>query len=331
MKIDLMDLAQYLTPLRSVYLISGDEPLLTDECAEKIQQAAKKQQFDEWISWQVSPQFDWEQFHSLSDNFSLFASKRFIQLRFTQALNDAAKKALEQYCQNLPPEQTLLIIAPKLEAAQTKSNWYQTILNHGIHIPIWPITRQQLPGWLKQRLTQAGFSVDAESLNIFVEQVDGNLLAAKQEIEKLKLLFPAGHLSKESLLEALSDHARYDIFKLVDACLTGEAHLAIRMLRQLEQEGIDPILVLWALKREGFTLLSILESLSSTPLESLFQKHGIWEKRKALYRTFIKRTALPTLQKALEQFALIDQSIKGLSFQNPWLLLESSCLLLCQK
>lgn len=331
MKIDITELSQHITPLKPIYLVSGDEPLLIEETAEKIQQAAKTQQFDEWISWQVSNQFDWEQFHSLSENFSLFASKRFIQLRFTQNMNEAAKKALEQYCQALPAEQVLLILTPKLEAAQTKNSWYQTILSKGIHIAVWPVTRQQLPSWLKQRLSQAGFSIDNESLTLFVEQVDGNLLAAKQEIEKLKLLLSPGALSRETLLEALSDHARFDIFKLVDACLAGEATLTIRMLQQLQQEGIDPILILWALKRESMLLLNLLEGLPTAPIEALLQKHGIWEKKKALYRNSLKRISLPQIQKVITQFAGIDKSIKGLDFQNPWLLLESSCLLLCNK
>ncbi len=312
--------AQLKKDLAPVYLISGDETLLVEESTDAIRQQAIKNGFSERQRYHVDNQFDWNVFLAASNNLSLFGEKKIIELRIANGKpGDKGSKAICEVLGSISPDNCLVITTPKLDSGAQRSKWVKTIEKVGQWVPIWPVTPAQLPRWLGQRLNQAGLIADAQSIELLAARTEGNLLAAYQEIEKLKLISVDGYLAPELVSGAVADSSRYDIFGLIDKALLGDARAASKQLQGLKAEGTEATVILWGLAREIRTLLQVSQALQQGQNTSWAAKQaGVWDKRLPLVQQAIKRLDSKQLEILLRQANGIDKAIKGLRNVDPW-------------
>lgn len=305
--------------LLPIYLVSGDEPLLIQETCDLIRERARQVGFSERQIFHTNTAFSWTDFLTFERSFSLFNDKQLLELHVNKALGDAGSKALQAYAADSPADKILLIITEKLDAAAQKTLWFQAIAKIGAIIPIWPLEKNQFTDWLRQRLLKAGLKTDPVGLQLLAENSEGNLLAAAQEIEKLRLLYGQSELTPEQITKAISDNARFDIFALSDSALQNDSKRALRILKTLREEGVEPVLVLWSLARELRTLAMLAFSIAQgNSVEKSMQEQRIWEKRKLFFRTALQRHTTTTLQRLLSKASRIDRIIKGVETGNIW-------------
>ena len=237
--------------LLPVYVISGDEPLLAQESTDAVRLAARNQGFSGREVFHGEGKFDWGQLHNEANALSLFAEKKIIEVRISNGKpGDKGSKAICELCANPSPDNLLLVILPKLERSAQNSKWMKALESAGAHIQVWPVTGDQLPRWIKQRLLESNITANQQAVEILAERVEGNLLAAVQEIEKLKLLATNGKVDAIMMSSVVADSARYNLFEFVDKVLAGDAQSAARSMRGLHSEGTDAIPLLWAITRE---------------------------------------------------------------------------------
>jgi len=312
--------AHLAKPLLPIYLVSGDEPLQLNEATDVLRAAARAQGYSEREVLQVEAGFDWGALAAAGSNLSLFAERRLIELRMPSGKpGDAGSKALCAYAAAATPDNLLLISCGKLDKQQQKSKWFTALESAGAVIQIWPVEPSALPGWIRQRLQGRGLQPTAEAAQLLAERVEGNLLAAAQEVEKLALLYGGGGLDAEQVRSAVADSARYDVFELADTALAGDGARCARVLEGLRGEGDDPVLILWALVREVRALAQVAAGQAAgTPLETLFQQHKVWDKRKPLYQAALKRHNLRRWRALLRRAARLDRICKGAEPGNPW-------------
>jgi DNA polymerase-3 subunit delta len=214
---------------------------------------------------------------------------------------------------DLSPDNLTLITLPKLDWQTQKAAWVSSLQQAAVYIDIPNVERAQLPGWIAARLAAQGQSVDRQSLDFIADRVEGNLLAAHQEIQKLGLLHEAGKLAYEQVHDAVLNVARYDVFKLSEAMLAGDPGRLVRMLEGLKGEGEALPLVLWAVSEEIRTLLKLKAGMAQgRPLSALLKEYRIWGPRERMMDPALRRISLPTLEAALQEAAQIDKMIKGL-------------------
>lgn len=328
MKIALEQLTPQLKEsLSSLYLLSGDVPLLIQESVAAIRTKAKQSGYDEHHTYTVNAQLDWSEITNLIHAYTLFSSKRVIELQFPATITATIGKQLQQVCAELNDSTILIASFPKLDTKTQQAAWFRQIEKNAIFVPIWPIETARLPNWLKQRAQQFEIILEPASLQLLADAVDGNLLAAAQTLEKIYMTYGKGKISLAQVEEILSDQARFDVFQLVEQCMLGHADKVIRILQSLKQTDNEPILVVWALAREIRLLLTILEQQQhGKNLDQCFRDQGIWEKRKPPLRAALQRFSYTQWQSLLSQLSDIDQQIKGIAPGNCWITLEQFCL-----
>ena len=306
--------------LLPIFMISGDEPLLSQEAADLVRASARELGYKERETFYVEGKFDWNQVFNETSSMSLFADKKILELRITNGKpGDQGSKALCELCENLNQDNLLLVILPKLDKNAQRSKWVKALEAQGAHIQVWPVTADQLPKWIKQRLNQAGIDASAEAVTILAERVEGNLLAAIQEIEKLKLLAVKGKVDANAMSAVVADSARYDLFEFVDKALSGDAQSAARALRGLQNEGTDPLTLLWALTRELRTLVKASQKVNQGEHSDwALKKSGVWDKRIPLFRSAPRRLSPAHLRMLLYQAGAIDRGVKGLRTAEIW-------------
>lgn len=307
-------------PLAPVYLICGDELLLVQEAADTLRATALKKGYSERELFHAESGFNWDQILSEANSLSLFSSKKILEIRIGNGKpGDKGSKILKEYLSNPNPDTLLLIITPKLDASTLRSKWVKAIESVGALIQIWPVSAQQLPRWINSRLKQAGIRANNQAIEILADRVEGNLLAAAQEIEKLKLLVPNGEVDGNIMSTVVADSARYSVFTLVDKALSGDVQSAAKTLRGLKDEGAEATVILWSLAREVRTLLSVTEAHNKGEnLEWALKNAGVWEKRKSLVKSAARRLKPATLKQMLRLSGGIDRTIKGLRTADHW-------------
>lgn len=317
MKLRFDQLAGHLQgEMKPVYLVSGDEPLLLLEAADQIRQAARQRGCDEREVHFAEPGFDWSRLLLSSQSLSLFASRRLLELRLSGSkLPAAGASVLEQCLQTPSGDDTLLITAPRLDAEATKSRWHQAIDQQGVVVQIWPIEPRQMPQFLRQRLSRAGLDLTADALDLLAQRVEGNLLAAIQEISKLSLLHAGqGAVTADDILDEVGDSARYELHLLAERALQGDTPAALRTLDGLLAEGVEPPLLLWSLHRE-LTTLALLHGrmAQGTAAAQAIEQHRppIPQRRQPPLRQALQRLDRRWIERLLQQAALIDRAIKG--------------------
>ncbi len=306
--------------LAPVYFIHGDETLLVDECADAVRAATRKQGYSDRQVFTVESGFDWQSLSAAGDSLSLFSERRVLELRLpTGKPGKEGAKVLSEYAARPPEDTLLLIISAKLEPAARKSKWVQALDKAGVSVALWPVDAAQLPAWIERRMRAHDMQPSRDALRLIAERVEGNLLAAAQEIEKLYLLNGPGALELETVTELVTDSARYDIFGLVDAALAGDALHVQRILAGLHSEGVEPVLVLWALSREIRALTGMARELQGgTALARVLASRRVWDKRKPLISGALKRIRGRQWWAMLQRCAYLDRVIKGRAPGSAW-------------
>jgi DNA polymerase-3 subunit delta len=310
-------LGKHLAP---VYFISGDEPFQIDEACRMVRTAAVAQGYTEREIYHVERGFDWNQLIEASNTLSLFAERKVIELRLPSAKpgTDGAK-VLVEYLQNPPHDTLLLIISGKLESGQLNSKWLKSSESAGVFVQVWPIDSERLPSWVQQALARRNMTASPDALALLADRIEGNLLAADQEIEKLRLLYGACALDADMVREAVTQSARFDVFSLVDAALAGQGERVARIVFGLRAEGIEPILVLWALAREIRSLAQMSQTVSrGGDIEKAMFTERVWDKRKSLVRKALQRLSLLQLSQWVMRCGQLDRITKGFGAGRIW-------------
>ena len=236
--------------LHPVYLISGDEPLQVMESSDRVRFACRQQDYTEREVFDVDASFDWQLLKDEANSMSLFSSRRILDVRILTGKPGRGGQALKEYAANPPEDTVLLITSGKLEAAQKKSAWFRALDQAGVVMQCWPVGPDRLPAWIKQRFQSRGMQAGREVIDYVCQRVEGNLLAAAQEIDKLNLLVGPGVVDIDSVREAVADSSRFSVFELADSALAGDQVRVVRILHGLHAEGIEPILVTWSLAKD---------------------------------------------------------------------------------
>ena len=304
-------LSKGLAPL---YVITSDEHLLALEAADRIRKTARAQGYTEREVLTVERSFKWGELLAANQALSLFGDKKLIELRIpTGKPGKDGSAALQSYAKDLSPDNLTLVTLPKLDWQTAKSSWVTALQQAAVYIEIPNVERAQLPGWIGMRLSSQGQSAERQSLDFIADRVEGNLLAAHQEIQKLGLLYEPGKLAFEQVQDAVLNVARYDVFKLSEAMLMGDAARLARMLDGLKGEGEALPLVLWAVSEEIRTLLKLKTGMSQgRPLGALLKEYRIWGPRERMMEPALRRVSLGALEAALQDAAQVDRMVKGL-------------------
>ena len=338
MKLAPAQLSKHLqTALAPVYAVSGDEPLLCQEASDAIRNACRAQGFSEREVFHVDASFDWGLLYEAGASLSLFAEKRIIELRLANPKpGDKGTAALLEYLQRPPEDVLLLINLPKLDGNTQKSKWAKALIEgpHCQFLQIWPVEANQLPQWIRQRLSQTGISASADAVELIAARVEGNLLAAAQEIEKLKLLAEDQQIDANTVQAAVADSARFDVFGLIDAILNGHSAHALRILEGLRGEGQEPLFILVMLARELRQLANLAHLIGQgMPRDKAFAaaRPPIWDKRKALVGKALQRHPSARWKQLLSDAQNIDAQVKGQAPGEPWNSLASLVLAMAGK
>jgi DNA polymerase-3 subunit delta len=320
--------AELKKTLLPIYFVTGDEPLLVQEALDGIRLACKHHAYDERKILDVDRKFDWQSLIEESNTLSLFSEKILTELRLGGSKPGApGGKVIQAYCKDLPEDRVLLISANKVDAATLKTKWCSEIDRVGAIIQIWPISLNEMPQWLGQRSRKFGLKIEREAIQLLADRLEGNLLAAQQELEKLRLLYPDSNeeIDTEKVLQSVSDASKYDIFNLTDACLNGDARLCAKIMNSLKLEGLEVSIALWALSKE-IRLLSALvrANLKGLNLQTVFKEQRVFQKRQPQLSQAAKRLSLTRLQQLLDQCKLVDDLIKGAQKGiDPWDILNN--------
>jgi len=320
-------LTQHLTsgPLKPIYLVTGDEPLLVQESSDSIRHAARHAGFSERTVFTHSPQFNWLELEQSGQTLSLFSERRLIELRIDSGKpGDAGSKALQAYCDNLSEDNLLMVIMPRLDKRTQSSKWCKALIDNGAFIQHWPIEADQLPRWLAQRAQKLDLRIPQEALKQLAWRVEGNLLAADQELAKLKMAFGTEPVTLEQVESAVADSARFNLFNLVDQALKGDTAGSLRTINGLKAEGNELLQIAWIITRDVRQLLAVADQIQQgTNAGQAMTRNGIWNNRQALVGQALRRLPVEKLEKTLMALAKVDQLAKGVGIGNGWDELEN--------
>lgn len=312
--------------LLPVYLVSGDEPLLVQECCDLVRTRARAQGCTERevIDAGVS-KFNWDEILHSASSMSLFAERKLVEIRIPNGKpGKQGSAALCEYLEVANPDDILLVVSGKIDKQSTRSKWYKALDGAGATISVWPVGAKELPRWLQARVRGAGMEIDRDALQMLCDRVEGNLLAAVQEVEKLKLLADDDRISATTVTASVSDNARYNPFELADAVLQGNASASLRMLHGLRGEGTEPPVVLWALNRDLRTLYEArLACDAGARAQKALESCGVWNNRMPGMSAALSRHSSASLAALLVQASETDGSIKGYAGGKPWDNLEN--------
>ncbi len=314
-------LARGLAP---IYLVSGEEPLLVNEAADGIRARARADGFTERELHVIERGFDWQSLLADSRALSLFAERKIIEIRMTNPTpGDQGAEAIIELATQSSPDNVVLVLTGKLDGRVQSSKWVGAIDKHGVVVQVWPIELARLPAWIRARLARHKLVADEAAAALLAERVEGNLLAAHQEIEKLALLLPPGPLTSEVVLEAVADSARYDVLQLGEAAMRGAPVRALRILEGLRGEGIDATLVLWAVNKDLQWLARAQYLMSKgQSADAAMNAIYVWRPRQAAMRHALARLRPLAVRQLILDAEGVDRAIKGAAKSNPWVELE---------
>jgi DNA polymerase-3 subunit delta len=338
LKLPLRQLSRQLErALAPAYLIAGAEPFLVEQALEQIRAAARAAGFAERELHVVDRSFRWADLQASAGNLSLFAARRILELRMAsprlgKALDEEEPNAgrghaavdgstvLCELVEHGDPDRLLLVaVAAKLDAAAARSAWVKAFEEHGVLVQVWPVDRGELPEWIMARARQVGVELSADAAELLADRVEGNLLAADQEIRKLALTLPGRAVGEGEILAAVASSARFDVFRLSDAVLAGDSARALRVLAGLRAEGVEPPLVSWALTRE-LTLLARVTYAQARGenVDNALARLGVWRQRQPAVKQAVRRYGASRVMQFLSQAADVDKVIKGAAPGRPW-------------
>lgn len=304
--------AQLQQGLAACYLIFGEEPLQKLEAIDAIRIAAKAQGYDERLSFTLDNQFDWSQLHNELSAMSLFADKRLIELELSQKLPPTASEQLKQLASALSPDIVLVLHGQRSFAEVSKLAWFKQLQNVALQVAIYPLDDRQTRQWLQQRARQLNLQLTGDAFNLLQHHSAGNLLAARQELEKLALTHPNQTIDADTLAGFLADHSSFTVFQLGDAILAGEGQQALHRLHRLIQQDLEPAIVIWQLQKDLQQLQQLHHNQQQgIALSQAFKQLAIWPKRQPLYQQALQRLSLNYLNYLLQELAAFDRLYKA--------------------
>ena len=307
------------------YWISGDETLLVQETLTQLRTRVRELGFSEWELLFVDRSFDWQSLLQSGNSMSLFSDKKIIELRLQSAkLDDAGKAALSQYLHSPNPDNVLILVSPRVEPAALNTKWFKALESAGVFVTVWPVFADKLAAWIRNRMANAGMTADADAIAVLTERVEGNLLAADQEIEKLGVLTGASrekkiHIDRKHIMSLVADSSRYSSFNLIDAALTGDARRCIKIVNGLRAEGTEILQLLGALSAELRRLVAVSHHLAhGQGIAQAMKNEGVRRNHEKELSQAVQRTSLIELEAMLASARSIDLAVKGMSPADPW-------------
>ena len=319
--------------LAPIYIVHGAEPLQLEESLDAIRAAAREQGHAERVVLHADAGFDWMLLRQYQDSLSLFADKRLIDLRLAGAKpGKPGTEALVAYTERPSPDNLLLVSAGALEWREQKSRWYRALESSGAAIQTWPVPAPRLPDWIQKRASAAGLELATDAAQALAERVEGNLLAAAQEIDKLRLLQREGHVSLADALASAGDSSRFHVFDLADSALSGDATRTARIVRGLQGEGTEVVYASWALAREIRSLCTMADEvgLGEEP-GAVLARHGVRDRRKRVVNGALQRHPPAAWRAMLRAAVELDRVVKGAERGDAWDELEKLALMICGK
>lgn len=306
--------------LAACYLVTGDEHLLVGEALDAIRAAARDSGFTARDRFTATQGFDWLTLREAGASLSLFAEKRIVEVNLpTGKPGIAGSAAIVDLVASLHDDILLIVSAPKLDRSAANSKWAKTLEKAGVFLAVWPVEPRQLPAWIAERMKKAGLKPDSDAVRMIADRVEGNLLAATQEIEKLRLLHGEGVITADDVLNGVADSSRFDVFKLAEAALAGETSRALKILSGVQAEGVSPVLATWSLIREVRILARAGEAaLAREDLSAALQKIGVWRNRQGLVRGALARHPVGSSYRLLQMLGEADARAKGQAPGDPW-------------
>jgi DNA polymerase-3 subunit delta len=310
-------LARKLAPL---YVVHGDEPLTALEAGDAIRAAARVAGCEERDVIVVEPGFKWDAFIGANANLGLFGSRKLVDLRIPGGKPGVeGGKALEAYAGNPNPDNVTLVTLPRLDRATQASAWFTALADAGVTVAVQPVERDAMPAWIAARLARQNQRGSSDVLAFLADHCEGNLLAARQEIEQLALLLPEGALALDAVSAIVADVARYDVFQLSAAWLTGDAERALRILGVLEGEGESITLAVWQMGEDLHALAGVHAAMKSgVPVATAVRNARVWGKRQAALERAARRVAPRSVGPLLVHLARVDALAKGLGRGSAW-------------
>lgn len=313
-------------------LLFGEEPLLIEESARQVRRSAFDQGFTDRIPLSADTGFDWGRVAGSSQTLSLFAERRLIELRLpTGRPGDAGTRAFTEYCDGADQDVCLLVTTGRLDGRTKQAKWVKTLDAGGWVIEHRALGPREFDAWFRQRLRHNGLALDDETIERMCHLLEGNLLAAAQEIDRIALFADSdGRVDPEAVSRELVDHARFNVYAAVDACLKGDARKALRILKVLRNEGVEPVIVSWTMAKELRTLARIEHGLRGGGQKGqLFKTHKVWSTRAPLINAALSRLGDRQLQRLTRQVARCDRVAKGRADGDIWQELNRLALMTC--
>lgn len=324
--------AQLHEGLRACYILAGNEPLLLQESQDTVRAAAQQQGFTEHFSVVIDAHTDWDAIFSTCQALSLFASRQTLLLTLPDnGPNAAIGEQLLTLSTLLHADILLLLRVTKLTKAQENSAWFKALSARGVIVPCQTPEQAQLPRWVASRAKSLKLSMDDAAIQLLCYCYEGNLLALVQALERLSLLWPDGKLTLPRVQQAVNDAAHFTPFHWVDALLGGKSKRAQHILRQMQSEDSEPVIMLRTIQRELITLLTLQRQSVHTPLRALFDQQRVWQNRRPLYSEALQRLSARQLAQAIHLLTRIELTLKQDYGQSVWSELETLSLLLCQR
>jgi DNA polymerase III subunit delta len=324
LKVPFQQLERHLTRgLANAYLVSGDEPLLVDEALAQIRAAAQRAGFDGRELHTTERGFDWNALEQDADNLSLFASRKIVELRLPTARpGDAGSSAIARLAERKDGDRLLVVAVGEKLGAASRTAWVKSLDEHGVLVEIWPIDRRDLPRWIQQRAAAAKVKLTSAAAQLLAERVEGNLLAADQEIQRLALTSAGREIDEAEVLESVANNSRFDVFGLTDAVLAGDSTRAFKILAGLRAEGVHPVQINWALCRELALLAKVDYAVRhGDNVDGALLRSGVWQRRQPLVKQGLRRLKSTRLRELLTQAAYVDAAVKGAVPAEPWAVL----------
>ena len=307
--------ASFTRGLAGAYLVSGDEPLLVTEAADAVRAAAKSAGYADRLVFHVDRSFAWDEFRAETQSLSLFSDRRILELRMPSGKPEKGGPLLAELAARPPADALLLIVTEKLDKKAGDAAWVQAIAQHGAWVNVRAVAADALPDWLRARAKRSGFELAPAAAQLIAGRVEGNLLAAKQELENLKLLAAGGQISVELVLRSVADSARYDIAQLAEAAAAGDAARALHILDGLRSEGFEPTLILWALVR---AVRGLWQAGERRRLRSDGERGSGWNLVMQPSDRALARLSTIPLGRLLAEAAHVDRVVKGQAAGEPW-------------
>lgn len=306
--------------LSPVYLVSGDEPLLVQEACDQIRQAAREAGFKDRVTFHADRQLDWSTVAEEFSALSLFADKRRIEIHLPTGKLGDGRSVMEEVLADPGEDIILILISARLDAAELRRKWYKSLQGAGVHVTVWPVDTDKFPGWLQQRAQSRGLTLTRGALAILSERLEGNLLAAAQEIERLALFSQTGTIDEETVEQAVQNSARFNPFELVTEILAGRASHACKILGALQQEGENPLGLLSVLSRDINMAIELQRAMAQREAPGNFLKNrGVRQPQRArVLEQAARRLSAAQLTLALTRCSDIDRAAKGFGDQTPW-------------